>query len=303
MRFEAKLPDDSVNVSRGSPVGEALLLIVGVAGLLLALTVAVALSLELLIPKLPAEVEVRLFSGLRDAIETEERAAAADPRAERVQAVLDRMAARWTDSPYPGFEARVAEQDEVNAFAFPGGVVVVTSALLDRVESENELAFILGHELGHFAGRDHLRGIGRELAVAIVWSLIGSNGAQAGELVGLLGTLASRSFDRQQESQADDFGLRLLVAEYGHAGGTREVFEHVLSTDATDDASPHARQRSDGEPDLQSDPESDHDSAGLAGLSSYWSTHPLSAARIRELEQRVREGGFASDGERVPWLR
>lgn len=295
MRFEAKLPDDSVNVSPGSPVGEALLLIVGVAGLVLALTVAVAFSLDLLIPKLPATIEFRLCSALRDSFGTEDRKTPPDRRVERVQSVLDRMAARWEDSPYPKFEAHIVTRDEVNAFALPGGVVVVTSALLDRIGSENELAFILGHELGHFAGRDHLRGIGRELALAIAWSLLGSNGAQAGQLVGVLGTLASRGFDRQQESQADAFGLRLLVAEYGHAGGTREVFEHVLSTGTTDETSSAA--------DPKRDDGADPEATGLGGLASYWSTHPLSASRIRDLEQRIDQAGVARDGERVPWPR
>ena len=46
----------------------------------------------------------------------------------------------------------------MNAVALPGGNIVVFAGLLKEIKSENELAMILGHELGHFAHRDHLRG-------------------------------------------------------------------------------------------------------------------------------------------------
>lgn len=293
MQFDPKLPDDSVNVSPGSPISEALILLAGVAGLALALTVAVALSLEILIPLLPAATEVRLFSALGDSFGDDSSETPADDRTERVQALLDRIADRWSDSPYDGFEVRILAENEVNAFAYPGGVVVVTSGLLDRIRSENELAFILGHELGHFAGRDHLRGIGRQLALTTAWSLLGLGRDQTEGLVGLLGLLASRGFDRQQESRADEFGLRLMIAEYGHAGGIHEVFDRVLTNGSAADG------REDGK--SKPDDASDRETTGLRGLSNYWSTHPLSVARTRDLENRIREGGWASEGEQSSW--
>ncbi|MBY0401437.1 M48 family metallopeptidase [Myxococcota bacterium] len=293
MRFEAKLPDDSVNVSPGSPAREALILIGGAAGLVLALTVVVALLLELLIPMLPPTTEVRLFSTLPESFGDDEPGSPTDLRTERVQALLDRLVMRWSDTPYPGFQIQVATQSEVNAFALPGGIIVVTSGLLDRVESENELAFVLGHELGHFAGRDHLRGIGRQVALAIAGRLIGLGRDQTQGLTGILGTLAARGFDRQQESRADVFGLRLVVAEYGHAGGIREVFERVLASGLPGDTTEV--------PPSKSRDQTDREATVLRGLSPYWSTHPLSAARIRALEDRIRSEGFAAAGGQVRW--
>lgn len=293
MQFEAKLPDDSVNVSESSSLREAAILLGGVAGLALALTVGVALLIEIAIPLLPAKTEVLLFATLRDAFETSPSEGPIDDRAERTQALLDRMARRWSDSPYERFQVRIVADPEINAFAFPGGVVVVTSGLLDRIGSENELAFILGHELGHFAGRDHLRGIGRQLALTATWRLLGLGRDESEGLVGVLGGLAARGFDRQQESRADDFGLRLLVAEYGHAGGVREVFDRVLKS-----ASPV-----DGRTTPSTEPggEADREKGALFGLSAYWSTHPLGAERTRSLQDRIRESGWSLDGERTSW--
>jgi len=52
---------------------------------------------------------------------------------------------------------------EPNAFALPGGRIVLTRGLLESLEEETAIAFVLAHELGHFAGRDHLQRLGRQI--------------------------------------------------------------------------------------------------------------------------------------------
>ena len=102
-----------------------------------------------------------------------------------------------------------------NALAFPGGLIVLTTGLLDGLGSENELALVLGHELGHYAGRDHLEGLGRGLALAFTLGIFGAgeSGSAAG-LAALAAQLAARGHDREQETLADAFGLALEQAEY-----------------------------------------------------------------------------------------
>ena len=56
-------------------------------------------------------------------------------------------------------------ESTVNALAIPGDRIIIYQGLLEDVESENELMMILGHELGHFANRDHLRGLGNFLLI------------------------------------------------------------------------------------------------------------------------------------------
>jgi Zn-dependent protease with chaperone function len=305
MRFETKLPDDSVNVSAGTPVREAAILIAGVAGLALVFTLVAAVALELLVPRIPVSTEVRLFSLLRDSLDAGETEAAPDPRLPRVQALLDRLAARWADSPYPDLRARIVLDADPNAFAFPGGTIVVTSGLLDRIESENELAFVLGHELGHFAHRDHLLGIGRKLALTTAWRLIGLGREQGEAFVGALGVLAARRFDRRQESRADEFGLRLVVAVYGHAGGVRAVFDRVLTRHSTDAEQAgrdelETRDGRDGRAPTADDAPRDPKSR-LGELSAYWSSHPQNPDRTRKLEEQIRAGGWPAEGPEIPW--
>ena len=284
MRFEPGLPDDSVNVSEGSVTREASILVLGVAISVLLLTAALALSIEVLVPWIPPSLEVQVFAAVatRFESEAESEADAVDPRGPAVQTVLDRLAEHWPGSPYPAFRAHVVDEPMPNAYALPGGVLVVTSGLLDRIETENELAFVLGHELGHFAGRDHLRGLGRGLAISTAWALLGLGGDQIEHLAGLASAVSARHFDRSQESDADLFGLELLVAEYGHAAGTAGVFERVLRAPEADPAA--------------------NDPGGLDLLDAMLSTHPLGPDRIAALDAARALAGHQPSGPQIPWF-
>lgn len=270
MSFVPGLPDDSVNVTPTHPLREAALLVAGIIGVAVLLVVVLAAAAELLVPMLPPGLEARIFSPdwLPGADEEEEEI---EPRTEQVQALVDRLASHWPENPYR-FRAAVLDEDAANAFALPGGWIAVTRGLLEESDSENELAFVLGHEIGHFAGRHHLSGLGRGLAMGVVLSAFSASGAGGAAHVAVIaGQLATRSFDREQESRADGFGLVLLAAEYGHVGGAADFFERA--------------------------PQGDGIGEQLAG---YLATHPLDDERIGALEELARQRGWAVDGPLAP---
>jgi Zn-dependent protease with chaperone function len=268
VNFDPSLPDEEVNVSATHPLREALVLVAGIAGAGFALFIVIALAVEILVPWIPPSFEVRVFSSasLVDLLAPE--GDEADPRTERVAELLARLARHWPENPY-AFHVAIHEESTPNALAFPGGLVVVTSGLLEQVESENELAFVLGHELGHFRHRDHLRGIGRGVAFALVMGALGLGGSGgAAQLATLSGQLAARGFDRDQESDADRFGLLLVQQEYGHLAGAWDFFERLP------------------------------DPGGFAEkeIVHYLATHPLNEERIQALHALALERGWSREG-------
>jgi predicted Zn-dependent protease len=270
VKFDSSLPEDGINVSRANPLREALLLVGGVVAIGAAVAVAVAVAADLAVPHIPIEFEARLFSGWLDRGAEDDEAAASRERS--LAQLLDRMARHWPDNPY-AFEIAIWDEVEPNAVALPGGVVAVTNGLLESVESENELAFVLGHELGHFHNRDHLRGLGRGIAFSLLLVAVGvGGGGSAVQLASLAGQFAQRDFSRDQEIEADRFGLGLLAAEYGHVSGAAAFFEHL--------------------------PE--RDGALEGGLASYFSTHPINADRVQALHATASEMGWKLRGERQP---
>jgi len=127
------------------------------------------------------------------------------------------------------FSVLLAESSEVNAVALPGGRIVVFRGLLDKVESENELAMVLAHELGHFANRDHLRSLGRGLGVTVLSLLVFGQESSVSNLAGRLFLDFESRYSRRQESAADQFALQLLVSRYGHAGGATDFFRRFTA--------------------------------------------------------------------------
>jgi predicted Zn-dependent protease len=264
VRFEPRDPREDVNVTPGHPLGEAFWLVaaLGLVGVLLAL-MGFAL-VEIAVRFVPPDLEAKGLAAIAP-----DAAAIDDPRAADVQSLLDRLARHWPENPYR-LRAGVLEEASENALALPGGMVLVTTGLLERVESENELAFVLGHELGHFRGRDHLRALGRGAVVGLVMAALGLGGSSV-ELPRLAASLAESGFGRAQEEAADRFGLALVLREYGHAGGASDFFRRL--------------------PDAEADVPS--------RLRSYLATHPVTEDRLASLAREIASAGAPSDGARV----
>ena len=122
-----------------------------------------------------------------------------------------------------------------NAFAVPGGGVIITRGLLNMVTNQTALAFVLGHELGHHQHRHTLQGIGRKLLVKLVFNfLFGSSPRDA--VSGTL-TLAELEHSRLNERQADAFGFRLAYSRYGDSEGYLDFFEKLCAEQ--DDSGSH----------------------------------------------------------------
>jgi Zn-dependent protease with chaperone function len=200
--FVPKSPREDVNVPATHPLHQAALLVGGVFGVGALFVVVVAFSVDLLVAHVPASWEARLFP---DFLTPEVEAPEEDEHRRILEELLARLAAHWPDNPYD-LRIAVLRDDRPNALAFPGGVILITDGLLERAQTENELAFVMGHEFGHFRNRDHLRGLGRGLVLSLAFSAVRGSGV---ELLAVVETLTLRSFGREQEREADACQLPL----------------------------------------------------------------------------------------------
>ncbi len=265
-RLLDQLPAEGINTSDDHPLREFALLVVGLVGAVVVFVVIAALVVDRLVLLAPPAFEARWFADWA-------LAGAEDPRRPALQALVDRLASHCGDPPY----IRVGvldDEPEPNALALPGRVVLVTSGLLETVQSENELALVLAHEIGHYEARDHLRGLGRGLGLWVVANALGYGDELVSGLGNLAGQLAQRSFDRRQETAADEFGLALVQAEYGHVAGTSDFFARLAREDGSAGALPR--------------------------IPGYLGTHPLSADRVAALEAEAVAHGWATEGALTP---
>lgn len=100
----------------------------------------------------------------------------------------------------------VFDHTMINAFAMPGGNIIISTGLLNFIEEPEELAAIMAHEMGHIENRDVLKRLIKNLGIAVITS-----GDQY-VLSEVSKTAVSTVFDRKQEREADEFALKLLEA-------------------------------------------------------------------------------------------
>jgi Zn-dependent protease with chaperone function len=266
MRFIARTPREGINISDEHPLVDAFTLTAGLAGLLVLATLLIVLLIDLIVFFISPRIESELFSDWNYAellpISLD------DERISALQAVGDRLAVHWDNAGYD-LKLGVLKQGQANAIALPGGTILLTAALLDGMESENELAFVIAHEIGHFQHRDHIRRFGRGFAVGLVLTAV--VGRDGGLLNAGLLDVAARSFGRQQESDADSFALELVYAEYGHVADATRFFERMASRQSR-----------------------------FESLSGCLHTHPPPGDRIDALRRLAIERGWSATGEISP---
>jgi predicted Zn-dependent protease len=219
MKFTPKQLDGNVNVSSTHPLIELLWLLGGLALLVGLFFFIFGATTDWAVARTPIKVETWIGELALDEFPSKEN----PPLEKRLQALLDKLPADSVLHQYK-FRVFLVDSDEVNAIALPGGNIVVYSGLLKILTSENELAMVLAHELGHFAHRDHLRSLGRGLGLAVVTTLLFGEGSSASSLVSKTLLTFQAQYSQTQEAAADRFGLDLLVKRYGHAGGATDLF-------------------------------------------------------------------------------
>jgi Zn-dependent protease with chaperone function len=239
--------EENVNISDISPIKEFFVLLGGILIILISIYVVLGLTVDLIIPRIPRNIEQSLGSLFLEHYEIAEKTSAG----KQLQELVDELAKGLPQNDPYQYNVYLVKHSQANAIALPGGNIVVFSGILKDVESENGLAFVLSHELGHFTNRDHLRGLGRGLVLLTFSSVLLGNDSFITDF--LTNTLINveMKFSQRQEKMADLFALDLLNKKYGHVGGAESFFKKICEKEKKSPLSfyfashPHPRNRLD----------------------------------------------------------
>ena len=111
------------------------------------------------------------------------------------------------------FTFTVLDSEEVNAFALPGGYVYITRGIMAYLNSEAELAAVLGHEVGHVTARHAVRQQTGATAAGVGATVIGilTGSGDLANVANMAGTALVRGYGRDMELEADQIGAEYLV--------------------------------------------------------------------------------------------
>ena len=241
MKYIPVQPPEGINVTDEHPLKSFFILTLGTIGVDIAIVVILGIAADYLVKYVPVEYEQDLFGSdnlyiMPFAVDESDQGKQCQ---QYVQTLVDGLHAKvGEDYKEHKFQVVLANEVQANAFAVPGGQIVVTRGLFNSVESENGLSMILAHEMAHHYERHPLRSAGRALVVSVfLLAILGADGSSV--IQNILGNTASVTnlvFSRQQESNADVFAAELLIKFYGHALGAAEFFQHIknIEVDTTE---------------------------------------------------------------------
>jgi predicted Zn-dependent protease len=189
----------------------------------------------------------------------------AHPELQSYVNALGRWISLHSERPDLPWQFGVLESDNVNAFATPGGYVLLTKGLLARLKNEAELAGVLGHEITHVIQKHHLKAIQKGAGLQVGANILtefaaakGRNPAAADKLVGGIKELMLRGLDKDDEFESDRMGV-VLAARAGYDPyGLPAVLQMLNSMNASD-----------------------------SELALMFSTHPTPSARLDALERAM----------------
>jgi len=210
---------------------------------------------DIAVSRIPVEWEQKLGeSAYRDFLSHQE-VVKEGPGVVAVEEMTHRLTEQILNNPYK-FQVTVVRSDIINAFALPGGFVVVFTGLMKKAESGEEVAGVLSHELNHVLQRHGLERIVKNLGLLTVVAIVFGN--QQG-LVGMMKQLGvellTLKFGREQETEADLTGLQLLQRAKIDPSGMIRFFERLSEKDE--------------------------------GRMEWLSTHPMSTARAERLKAEL----------------
>ncbi len=174
-----------------------------------------------------------------------------------LQSLESNVAKEGRELPYKFDFHLLADNRTVNAFALPGGQVFITEALFAALETEGQLAGVLGHEIGHVIERHGNKRMAQEQLFAGLATAAGTVGGDANSMrmAQMAKQMVSMKYGREDELESDKWGVRLLAwADYDPRAmiGVMKVLEQA---------------------------------AGSGGPPEMMSTHPKPANRVKYIEE------------------
>jgi Zn-dependent protease with chaperone function len=207
---------------------------------------------------LPVKAEEKWGGVLLKSYLTGKKEITKGPAYEAAQLMLKRLKAAASKDVKYNFKVHVVDDPMVNAFALPGGHMVLMTGLMEKAESAEEVTGVLAHEMQHVIQRHVVKRLVQSMGWRVWFSLF-FGGGDLGKIAFGMGNLMEISYGRSQESEADREGAKLLAAAGLPIEPLGRFFDRLSKKE------------------------------GTSKMPSFLSSHPESKKRSEELKRLARE--------------
>lgn len=188
-----------------------------------------------------ASTEVSMGEDMHQSIAQEYKFSTDEAKTSRLEGIGRRLSVISDRQDYQ-YHFYLIEKDELNAFTTPGGFVYVFTGLFDKLKTDDAIAAVMAHELGHCAARHIAKKFQASLGYSIVGTVLLSQvNAEARAIVSQSSdaamSLVFSAFSRQDEYQADSLGIKYLFLAGYDLNGMIEAFE-LLQKESRGDVVP-----------------------------------------------------------------
>lgn len=159
------------------------------------------------------------------------------------------------------WEVHIIDQDVLNAFVTPGGYIYVYNGLIQYLDTADDLAGVLGHEIAHADQRHGSKQLQREYGISLLLNIIlGDDPSTLEAIVAQVASVGgSLKFSRAAESEADEFSVEYLAETKYACNGAASFFQKLIDDDQT------------------------------AGVPEFLSTHPSPENRVADINAKATE--------------
>ncbi len=219
------------NMRKSRAVPRAIIWSAATIGSLAAIYFGLPLAAEPVASIVPLSWEERLGQSVRTQALTLFASSAKECAAPEGRRAIERLTQRLAEaapSRYT-FRVQVIDSPVVNAFAAPGGYIVFFRGLIDKADSAEEVAGVLGHEMGHVIERHGTEAMIREIGTQILLSaMVGDTSG----LASMASQVAALSYSRNNEREADRIGVAMLNKLNIRGAGLSSFFRRLGKDDS-----------------------------------------------------------------------
>ena len=208
-----------------------------------------------------ADQEVAMGLEAAPELEKEFGGRVADASLQQYVASVGAKIAAVSDRPMP-YTYTLVGSDVPNAFALPGGPIYITAGLMRLIDSERQLAAVLAHETVHVAAKHSVSQMQKQMGTQVLVEIAGragGEGSSVGDVAKIVSNMGLMKYSRDDEYQADAYGIRYAARAGYNPWGMVELLQHL----------------------------SDLNEKEPGRLTEMFQTHPLSSKRIAEAQAAI----------------